>query len=128
MVKEYEKIKDAEIKGRKAFSDTTDLNVQKMGALGVVRGAKFEPDKKITREQLAVMLANLANALKKPLKKNATTYKDKKDISPSALVQVGQIQGANFMVDIKNNMFFPKSNYTREQSICTILRFYNKLK
>lgn len=128
MVQVYEKIKGAEIKGRKPFLDSTDVNVLKMGALGVISGTKFEPDKQLTREQLAVMLANLAKVMGKPLVKKAATYADKKDIASSALVSVGQVQYANLMADITNNKFLPKSSYTVEQSIKTILRCYNKLK
>jgi hypothetical protein len=127
MVKVYEKLKGPLTK-RKAFLDTLDLNVQKMGALGVVNNEIFDPDKAITREQIAIMLSNLAFTLDKPLKKSLSNYKDNNDISVWAIEQVGKIKDTDFIVDIKDNMFLPKSTYTREQSILTILKFYEKMK
>ncbi len=123
----YEKLK-GEITERKTFTDTVDVNVQKMGALKVVNGVgndRFNPDSKLNREQSAVVLANLANALGKPLDKKPASFADKDIISSWALESVGQVQGASVMGGVGNNTFNPGGDYTREQSIITMLRLYD---
>ncbi|MDR1541452.1 MAG: S-layer homology domain-containing protein [Clostridiales bacterium] len=69
-VRAYEKAK-CEITGRKSFSGTNDIDVEKMAYLGVVSGANtegtlFNPDDQLTREQAAVILSRLASAVGKP--------------------------------------------------------------
>ena len=113
------------------FNDTSDMNVQKMGALGVVTGVgggNFAPNDKLTREQAAVMLARLADAMGKPLAVNNATFADNGNISSWAIEQVGQIQVAGIMGGVGNNTFAPRDPYTREQSIVTMLRLYNVVK
>ena len=120
----YESIK-GEITDRKTFTDTNDINVQKMAAAGVVNGVgdnRFDPNASLTREQAAVMLANLANALGKPLPKQASTSTDKTAFSSWAAEAIGQVQAACVMSGTGNDMFSPKGAYTREQSIVTVLR------
>lgn len=129
-VRLYEQITGEEIEVLKEFVDTTDMNVKKMGALNVVKGIgndKFDPDSRLNREQAAVVLANLANALGKPLEKKATTFGDKDTISSWALEAVGQVQDASIMGGVGNNTFNPSGYYTREQSIITMLRLYDLL-
>ncbi|MDR0838008.1 MAG: S-layer homology domain-containing protein [Oscillospiraceae bacterium] len=124
----YEKVTGKAITKRATFSDTTDVNVEKAAAIGVVNGMgnnKFDPDAKLTREQAAVMLARLADAIGKPLAKKAATFADNAKISSWAVEQVGQVQAAGIMSGIEDNKFAPKGPYTREQSIITILRSWN---
>ena len=76
----YENVK-GEITERKTFTDTSDINVQKMAAVGVVSGTDtarnlFTPDANLTREQSATMLARLADAIGKPLPKQASAATD----------------------------------------------------
>jgi len=126
----YEKVSGSQIKERKTFNDTRDVNVQKMGALGVVTGVgngNFSPDALLTREQAAAILARLCEALGKPLDKKETTFSDKDQISSWALGPVGQVQAAGIMSGTGNNRFSPKGNYTREQSILTMVRIYDML-
>lgn len=126
----YETVTGKEITARASFSDTTDVNVQKMAALGVVAGVgdgKFAPDRKLTREQAGMVLAQLASALGKPLAENTASFADNAKISSWASKAVGQVQGAGIMSGTSNNNFSPKNDYTREQSISTILRMYDLL-
>jgi hypothetical protein len=126
----YETVTGEEIAGRVMFDDTDDVYVQKAAYIGVVTGVgnnRFNPDVQLTREQAAVMLARLANALEKPLPANPPTFADNDDMSPWAFDSVGQIQAAGIMGGTGNNMFSPGNPYTREQSIVTILRLYNIL-
>jgi len=127
----YEKYTGREITDRKTFDDTTDINVEKMAAVGVVDGVgnnKFNPDGQLTREQAATMLARLAEAMGKPLDKIASTFADNVLISSWAIVQVGQVQAVGIMGGVGNNTFAPKSPYSREQSIMTMIRLYNIVK
>jgi WD40 repeat protein len=123
----YENIK-GEITERVTFADTTDINVQKAAAIGVVTGIgndRFNPDGQVTREQAAVMLARLADAVGEPLPSSAPTFSDNSQIASWAVDAVGQIQAAGIMGGTGDNRFSPQDPYTREQSIVTILRLYN---
>jgi len=127
----YEKYTGKKITDRNTFDDTTDVNVEKMAAVGVVTGVdnnRFDPDTKLTREQAAVMLARLSEAVGKPLTKRASTFDDNDSISSWATEQVGQVQDANIMTGTGNNNFSPKDPYTREQSIITMIRLWNIVK
>ena len=112
------------------FNDTTDINVQKMGGLGVVTGVgggNFAPNDTITREQAAVMLARLAYAIGQPLPQSAPVFADNAIISSWAVEAVGQLQAAGIMSGVGNNNFAPSCYYTREQSIVTILHMFDIL-
>lgn len=124
----YETVKGTEITQRTTFTDTDDVNVQKMGALEVVTGVgggRFEPNGTLTREQAATMLARLAAAMGSPMTAQTPAFADNASISTWAFDAVGQVLGGGVMSGGSNNMFLPKENYTREQSILTMMRMYN---
>ena len=113
-----------EVIDRKTFDDTKDANVEKMAALGVVAGVgngKFAPDRNITREQAATMLAALAGVLGKPIEETEPTFADNGDISGWAVPYIGKMQASGIMNGTGNDKFSPQGNYTREQSIATML-------
>ena len=121
---------NGEITERETFSDTSDINVQKAAAIGVVNGVgnnNFAPNSGLTREQAATMLARLANAIGKPIPLSAPTFSDKAAISSWASEAVGQMQSTGIMGGVGDNLFSPTGSYTREQSIVTILRLYEYL-
>ena len=123
----YETATGAEITGRATFNDTNDINVQKAGYIGVVTGVgggNFAPLSSLTREQAAVMLARLSEAIGQPLAESAPTFADNAQISSWAIDAVGKVQAAGIIGGTGNNMFSPQGDYTREQSIVTILRIY----
>jgi len=127
----YERVKDREITERMDFNDTTNVNVRKMGALGVVTGVgdgHFDPHGRLTREQAAVMLARLAEVMGNPLTESDVAFADNAKISYWAADAVGQVQNAGIMSGTGNNMFSPRGEYTREQSIVTILRLFEMVK
>jgi len=127
----YERVTGKEITERESFTDTSDPNVEKMAGLKVVDGkgsGLFDPDGQLTREQAATLVSRLADALGKPLPKQAASFADVGTISGYALDAVGQVQAAGIMTGKDNNMFAPKDPYPREQSIITMLRLYNIVK
>jgi len=122
----YEKA-NGEILARSTFADTLNPNVEKAAAIGVVEGVggnRFDPKAHLTREQAAVMLSRLAGALGMPLAAQAPSFADNEVISSWAFGYVGQAQAAKIMGGTGGNAFSPKSAYTIEQSIVTILRLY----
>lgn len=123
----YESAAGEEISGRAEFSDTDDVNVQKMASLGVVNGVDakkglFDPTGKLTREQAAVILARLAAAMGNPLPDSAVDFSDSGSISSWALEAVGQVKSIGVMSGVGGGKFSPGSEYTREQSIITVKR------
>ena len=123
----YETATGREITGRAQFNDTNDINIQKMGYLSVVTGVgggNFAPNNTLTREQAAVMLARLANAIGQPLPQSAPTFADNNQISSWAIDSVGQIQAVGIMGGVGNNQFDPLGHFTIEQSIITMLRLF----
>jgi len=126
----YETATGREITGRTTFNDTNDTNVQKMGYLGVVTGVgngNFNPNGLLTREQSAVMLVRLAYAIGQPLQTANPTFADNNQISSWALEAVGSVQASGIMGGTGNNNFSPQGDYTREQSIITILNLFEAL-
>jgi hypothetical protein len=116
--------------GGGAFHDTDDRNVEKAAYIDVVRGVGqgyFAPDELLTREQAAVMLVRLMEALEQPLSMSTSTFSDNDQISPWAIDAVGQMQASGIMDGTGDNNFSPASNFTREQSILTILRVFDLL-
>ena len=102
-----------------------------MAALGVVNGTgggKFEPNAQLTREEAATMLSRLADALDQPLTAQAPAFADNSAISDWAYDAVGQMQATGVMNGVGENTFAPADDYTREQSIVTIMRLYDIVK
>lgn len=124
-VRLYESVK-GEITGRETFTDTDDGNVQKMAALGVVGGVGggvFDPGGPLTREQAAAILARLSNAMGKPLSGGSHPFTD--GVASWADAAVGQVYQAGIMTGTGDTTFSPQGEYTRMQSIVTIMRLYD---
>ena len=127
----YETVTGEEITERAEFTDTTDVNVQKMAGLGIVNGmgeGRFEPDSPLTREQAAALLSRLADSIGKPLAASAPSFADNGSISSWAKDAVGQMQASGVMGGVGSNTFDPSGTYTREQSMITMLRMYEIVK
>lgn len=127
-VRLYESTK-GEITGRETFTDTDDVNVQKMAALGVVSGVgggAFIPDGPLTREQAATILARLSNVMGKPLSGGSHPFTD--GVASWADAAVGQVYQAGIMTGTGGTTFAPQGEYTRMQSIVTLMRLYELLK
>lgn len=124
----YETISGQTITGRVQFEDTKDENVEKAAALGVISGVgagQAAPDGTLTREQAATMLARLAEACGKPLSSGDTAFADSAAISSWAEDSVNQVGANGIMSGTGNGNFSPKGQYTREQSITTMLRLFD---
>ena len=120
----YERL-HGEIIGRISFADTSDVNVEKMAYLGVVTGVggnQFAPNRDISREQAAVFLSRLTVAAGYPLPSHTATFADNNEIASWAIEGVGQMQATGIMGGVGNNRFAPRQQYTREQSIVTMMR------
>ena len=119
------------IVGRISFADTNDENVQKAAYIGVVRGVgdnRFAPNDTLTREQAAVMLSRLAYAMGQPLPHSTPIFADNPQVAAWAIQAVGQMQASGIMGGVGNYMFSPQGDYTREQSIVTIMRLFENMK
>ena len=123
----YEIYMETEIVDRKTFNDTDDIYVEKAAGIGLVDGIGnnlFAPDEQLTREQAAVVLVRLSEAMGRPLPLTDPTFSDNAGISSWAKQQVGQVQSAGIMSGVGGNMFSPKSEYSVEQSIVTMMRLF----
>ena len=126
----YETATGSPVEGRVSFNDTSDANVEKAAYLGVVTGVgngAFQPDDPLNREQAAVMLARLADAVGQPLPAGQSSFGDAASISSWARDAVGQMQGSGIMNGVGGNLFAPAQSYSREQSITTMLNLYRFL-
>ena len=120
-----------EITERSKFTDTNDVNVEKAAGLGIVNGVgdnQFGPEQKLTREQAATMLSRLANAMGKPLAEQPAAFADNANVSSWAADAVGQMQATGIMTGAGDNTFAPQADYTREQSILTMMRLFDIVK
>ena len=120
----YETVTGSSVSGRSTFTDTSDVNVEKAAYLGVVSGVgdgTFRPNDPLNREQAAVMLAQLAKALGKPLPQASANFGDASAISSWAASAVGQVQASGVMNGVGGGLFAPSQGYSREQSITTML-------
>jgi hypothetical protein len=125
----YENLKGP-IEGRQTFGDTNDVNVQKAASVGIVTGVgnnMFNPGGNLTRQEAAVMLARLSSVVGHPLPGAAPAFADNDRISGWAAASVGAVQEAGIMSGVSGNAFDPQGTYTREMSVVTAMRLYNRL-
>jgi len=118
------------ITGRSTFNDTNNSFVERAAYVGIVHGVgdgRFNPSAALTRQEAAVMIARLANALGQPLPNSPSTFADNHQVASWAIVAVGQMQTTGIMGGVGNNQFAPGNSYTREQSVVTIVRLLDIL-
>lgn len=126
----YETITNKEIAGRVVFTDTDNINVQKVAYIGIMGGIgndMFAPNVLLTREQVAVIISRFATVVGEPLPHGSSSFADNEQISPWAVQYVGQVQSAGIMGGVGSNMFNPQGNITREQAIIAMMRIFNYL-
>ncbi|HZK02346.1 MAG TPA: S-layer homology domain-containing protein, partial [Anaerovoracaceae bacterium] len=86
----------------------------------------FAPDDFITREAAATMLNRMAIFLKSENGiSDGITYADSNDISDWAKDSINKISKLKLMQGVGSGNFLPKGNYTIEQAIATMIRFFD---
>ena len=123
----YESVAGREIEGRMQRSMPTDINMLKMGYLGVVTNVgdrAFAPGNPVIREEAAVMLSRLADAMGHTLAQMDSTFIDSNQISDWAIEEVGKVQAAGIMNGGGASRFDPQDFFTREQAIVTMVRLF----
>lgn len=117
------------------FNDTDDKYIVLANYRGIVSGkdnGRFFPDDFITREEAAVMLANMAKAMNyHNLSAKKVEFFDSGDFSPWAeesiykMVSFKGEENIPVMTGTGNGKFSPKAYYSREQAITTMVRIYD---
>ena len=100
----------------------------KKGMIQGIGSNQFAPDRAITREEIAVIIANFAKATgyTLPVTREATTYADASSIGSTYKTAVTAMQQAGIMMGGTSNKFNPKSNATRAE-VSSMLGRYIKL-
>ena len=115
-----------------SFTDCTDKDVLLCASVGVVNGVgggRFAPDSRIQRQDAASMLHRLA-ALRTDYadstkNKMPHVFLDGENIRAWARSDVYWAYNNGVMTGTGDNAFDPTGQYTREQSIVTMLRLYD---
>lgn len=105
---------------------TYEINA--LSEIGIIKGdgnGIFRPQTAITREEAAVILERMINFLNKSSISEYHKYSDDVNISDWAMESVSDVYGAKIMYGNDNNEFKPKDNYTKQESILTMLRLYD---
>ncbi|CAH1200584.1 hypothetical protein PAECIP111893_01472 [Paenibacillus plantiphilus] len=117
--------------GSKVFADTEGHWAQQYvsiaGALGVVRGKSdntFAPDAVITREEMAVILARVANMA---AVSSNSPFKDGGSISGWASDAIATLAEAGIMGGYPDGSFQPQNNASRAQAAAVIVRMLDYL-
>ena len=101
----------------------------KNGIVSGVGGGKFDPDAKVTREQMCVMIVNyIENYQKRTLSvtTNAPTFADDAKIAKWAKTAVYKCAKAGLVNGVGNNMFDPKASATRAQGATIFTNFFKE--
>lgn len=115
-----------------SFTDCTDEDVLLCASIGVVNGVgdgRFAPDSPIQRQEAASMLHRLAalctDYADNMKNKMPHVFADGENIRSWARSDVYWAYNSGAMTGTGDNAFAPTGQYTREQSIVTILRLYD---
>ena len=97
----------------------------KNGILQGTTATTFAPDNAVTREQMAVIMANYAKAIGFSLPKAhaQNTFADAANISPWATDSVKSMQMAGVLAGKNANRFDPQGTATRAEAAATLRRF-----
>ncbi len=115
----------------KMFSDTSDVNIGIAATLGITNGTDtvrnlFTPNGELTREQAATMLNNVLMALGKQKHGSIVAWEDAAQISNWALQSASDMYNCGVISGTSTTqlVFSPKTAYTHEQSIVTLMRMW----
>jgi hypothetical protein len=117
------------------FTDTSNPEILKANALGIVNGVNaeqtlFDPKSNVNREQIAVMFYRTLQAVDNTLIKGSyfINFRDANLISSWAQDAVCFMAGNDIITGIGNNMLSPQGPATREQGIALVKRTYEKFR
>ena len=113
-----------------AFSDTDNASISVLYSLGVVEGVgerRFNPNGGISRQEAATILTRAAKVLGQNESYSKTDFADSGTIAGWAEDGIDYVAGAGIMQGTGTG-FEPLAEYTREQTIATILRLYKLVK
>lgn len=118
-----------------SFNDTQSKTISRLGTAGIISGyddGSFKPKNTITREEAAMLLYKTAlymgyDDFYEDYRLTSYYYIDTEDIGEWAREAVYRMNEMTVMTGVGNDKFSPKSNYTNEQSIATILRLYDAI-
>lgn len=119
--------------GREAvhFTDCSLAEVEAAASLGIIQGignGRFAPNHFMTREQAAVILDRTAKILAITPTGTAATFSDGSEFSSWSAESIGRVSAilcseqATPLMQGSNGKFMPKSSYTVEQSVLTLVR------
>ncbi|REK77706.1 S-layer homology domain-containing protein [Paenibacillus paeoniae] len=107
------------------FSDISNEAIYDLHSLGVINGVGdklFDPNGHLTREQAAVIMHNMAKALKQDTKSVKTSYADSRSTSSWAQEGIQYVSAKEIMVGTGQNRFSPKTVLTFEQAFIMLNR------
>ncbi len=123
---------EGEPSGETNFSDTRNEDVLALAQKGIIRGKSdtvFAPNDFLTREEAATILQRTLGCLGADVQKPSDlTFSDDADISDWAKEAVYALNGEGILLGTAENNFSPKSNFTKEQTVATVLRIYDRLR
>ena len=111
--------------GESPFTDTDDPAVVQAWTLGIVQGVgggRFAPDEPLTREQAAVMLAQVWTARGGAAEGSAPEFSDWTSVSPWAREAVALLAGFGVAVGDPSGAFLPQEALTRESALLLAVR------
>lgn len=99
---------------------------------GIVQGSgngKFEPGREVTREEMAIMIANALKDRLQPIDKNAALSKfaDKSSIAPYAQEAIAQLTQLGIVNGVDGGKFAPKGIANRAQAAVIIFRMLGQV-
>lgn len=113
-----------DIQGEAPFTDTDNPMVARAYSLGIVSGlsaTEFAPDKKITRQEIAIMLLKELEALEVDTTVyERATFDDMDQVAPWAINGIHFCAQEGIMNGMGNNKVAPLSNTTKEQAMVLI--------
>ncbi|ADY55364.1 S-layer domain-containing protein [Syntrophobotulus glycolicus DSM 8271] len=123
-VKAYTTNSFTDVKADSAFRPYIEW-ADKKGVVQGIGNGKFEPDRAITREEIAVIFANFAKGTgyKLPVTREAAAYADVSSIGSAYKTAVIAMQQAGIMTGETNNKFNPKSNATCAEASAMLHRY-----
>ena len=113
-----------DVKAESAFRPYIEWAYKK-GIIQGNGGRGFEPDRAITREEIAVVLSNYAKATDYtvPVIRTAAAYADASEIGSAYKTAVTAMQQAGIMLGDTDNSFRPKSSATRAEASSMLHRY-----